>query len=196
MTTTLAPLCTLRRLEPPPPPPRYAQSPKAKNFLLHFRTLEWILRGSCEKKSVGVGTVCMLGSHVPGSVSPQPYELIQWTIYYCDPLQGYNKLSLTSNPTNIPIKSYWIGLIPMHTIFSFLVWPISPPPFTFTKGDIAEMIDLLEPNLLLSYNIFPSRSYQKLLWGLWFSYRNFWQDHHPQPIKFIRPSNISIMLRV
>ena len=104
--------------------------------------------------------------------------------------------SLTTTPTNIPIKSYWIGLIPMHTIFSFLVWPISPPPFKFTKGDIAHMIDLLEPNLLLSYNIFPSRSYQKLLWGLWFSYRNFWQDHHPQPIKFIRPSNISIMLRV
>ena len=81
--------------------------------------------------------------------------------------------SLTTTPTNLPIKSYKVGLLPTHTIFSFCVWPISPPSFRFTKGDIAHMIELLEANLLLSYSISSSRSDQKLLRGPRFCYRYF-----------------------
>ena len=108
--------------------------------------------------------------------------------------RGRTTVPLTTTPTTIPIKSYKVGLLPMVTIFSFSILAISPPSCKFTKGDIAQMIELLEPNLWVSYSFFPSRSYQKLLRGLWFSYRNFWHDHYPQAIKFIRPSNISIMV--
>ena len=75
---------------------------------------------------------------------------------------GTTTFSLATTPTNIHIKSYKIGLLPMHTIFCFGVLAISLQSFTLMKGDIAQMVDLLEANLLLSYRIFPSHSYQKL----------------------------------
>ena len=75
---------------------------------------------------------------------------------------GTTTFSLTTTPTNIPIKNYKVALLPMHTIFSFGIWRISLPSFRFTKGDIAHMIDLLEANLVLSNSISPSHSYKKL----------------------------------
>ena len=71
---------------------------------------------------------------------------------------GTTTCSLTTTPTNAQIKSYKVPLLPTHTIFSFGTWPISLQSFTLMKVDIAQMIELLEPNLLLSYSIFPSHS--------------------------------------
>ena len=50
----------------------------------------------------------------------------------------------------------------MLTLFNFCILPMSPPSFTVTKGDIAHLLELLDPNLLLSYTLLPSHSYQKL----------------------------------
>ena len=75
---------------------------------------------------------------------------------------GTTTFSLTTTPTNAHIKSYKVGFLPTHTIFSFGIWPISPQSFTLMKADIAQMIEHLEANLLLSDSIFPSHSYQKL----------------------------------
>ena len=74
-----------------PPPLRRTMSRvlRPKIFLLHFRTLERILRGSCEKK-ITVWKIFTLGSHVRVTVSPQPYDLIQHTIYHYDLRRGYN----------------------------------------------------------------------------------------------------------
>ena len=76
----------------PPPPPHYVQSPKAKNLLLHFRILERILRGSCEKNITPRGKNFHAGSHVRVTVSPQPYDLIQRTIYDYVPLRRSNNI--------------------------------------------------------------------------------------------------------
>ena len=62
---------------------------------------------------------------------------------------GTTTFSLTSTPTHTPIKSYTVGFQSMLTIFSFGILPISSQSFILMKGDIAQMIDLLEPNLLL-----------------------------------------------
>ena len=75
---------------------------------------------------------------------------------------GTTTVSLTTTPTNAHIKSYKVGFLPTHTIFSFGIWLISLQSFTLMKGDIAQLIDLLEANLLLYYTILPSHSYQKL----------------------------------
>ena len=75
---------------------------------------------------------------------------------------GATTFPLTPTPTTIPIKSYKVGFLPTHTFFIFGVLPISQQSFTLMKGHIAQMIDLLEANHLLSYKISPSHSYQKL----------------------------------
>ena len=114
------------------------------------------------KKSVGVGKFSCRGAmflslylHNHTTSYIVPYSIV---ILY----GGTTTFSLTPTPTNIPIKSNRVGLLPMVRIFGFSVWPISPPSFRFMKGDIAQMIDLLEPYLLLSYIIFPPHAHQKL----------------------------------
>ena len=74
---------------------------------------------------------------------------------------GPTTCPLTSTPTNTPIKSYKVGLLPTHTVFSFNIWPLSLPSFTFTKGDIAQMIDLLTifNSLTKSLHHSPIKSY-------------------------------------
>ena len=55
----------------------------AKFFLLHFRILERILRGSfkgVEKNFGRRGNNLHAVRHVPVTVSPQPYDIIQRTI--------------------------------------------------------------------------------------------------------------------
>ena len=74
---------------------------------------------------------------------------------------GITTFSHNTTPTNIPIKSYKVGLLPMHTIFSFGILSISLQSFTFTKVNIAQMIDLLEPNLFLYYSLLPLHSYKR-----------------------------------
>ena len=75
---------------------------------------------------------------------------------------GTTTFPLATTPTNIPIKSYKVGFLSTNTISSFGIWRISLHSFILMKDDIAQMIDLLKANLLVSYGISPSHYYQKL----------------------------------
>ena len=135
--------------------------PQGKNFLLLFRTRANSIRVIKKKPTLCKHFLCRGAMFASLYLHNHTSSFnVSYIIVFL--AGGLTTFSLTTTPTNIPIKSYKVGLLPMHTFLSFGILAISLQSFTLMKGDIAQMIDLLKPNLLLSYSIFPSHSYKKL----------------------------------
>ena len=67
------------------------------------------------------------------SLSP-PYSIVFQSV-------GPTTFFLIITPTITPIKSYKVGIQPMHPISSFAILPKSQQSFRLIKGDIARLIE-------------------------------------------------------
>ena len=105
---------------------------------------------------------------------------------------GAITFSLTTTITNSQIKSDNFGLLTMHTIFCFAIWPKSLQSFKVIKGYIGHMIELIESNEVFSFCI-SSSFLSKVIDGSQIFLDEFLTRLWPHPIKIIRPSKISIM---
>ena len=192
---SFTPLCTLRRLAPPLPLRRTYKFHKSCSVLAHTYSpaglpppsaalsrvqggkFVYCIFGYQSEKFWSVPTtekfsksrpppkIFMPGSHVRITVSPQPYDFIPHTVYRCDPLRWSNNFLYYHHTYKHSYKKLY-GRVTTHGHdFQFQCLANISHVVHIHEGG-AHVRELLRPNLILSYRIFASHPYQKLLRGL------------------------------
>ena len=105
----------------------------------------------------------MPGSHVRATVSPQPYVLVQRTIYHCDPRRGSNNFLSYHHTYKCSYNKLQGRITTYAHVFQFWYFGhISAVVQTHQSGysSFDRTPRALQPPLTASYHLIPIKSYR------------------------------------